>query len=252
MKISCVIIAGNEEAKIADAIRSAAFADEVLVVDSESSDRTREIALSLGARVIVQPWLGFGKQKQFAVDNAANDWVLSLDADERVSEALRSSIEEIANNGPAGNTAFRLSRLTIYMGREIRHGGWYPDWQVRLFDRTKGRWTERLIHESFKVDAGAVVGTLGGDIMHESVDDASHHHRMIGERYAPLAAEQMFVAGRRTSFSRVITAGLVAFIQTYVLKLGFMDGLPGFAIARFASHHAFLKHLLLYERQNRA
>lgn len=251
VKISCVIISFNEERKIAGAIESARFADEIVVVDSGSVDRTREIAESLGAKVIVQPWLGFAEQKQFAADKASNDWILSLDADERVSERLRESVLEIRARGPENFQGFRIPRLTTYMERPIRHGGWYPDWQLRLFDRTKGRWSRRRIHESFKLEEGRPVGTLEGDILHLSVDDASHHHRMIGERYAPLAAEQMLADGRRTGAFRVLTAGALAFLQTYFLKLGFLDGLPGFVIARFAAHHAFLKHLMLLEMQNR-
>lgn len=251
MKISCVIIAGNEESKIADAIRSADFADEVLVVDSESTDRTREIAEALGARVMVQPWLGFSKQKQFATDSAAHDWILSLDADERVSPELRASLLGLKSSEASEEDAYRMARLTPYMGRDIRHSGWYPDWQTRFYDRRKGAWSDRVIHESFKLSPGSKLGTLRGDLVHLSVDDAAQHHRMIGERYAPLAAEQMLRAGKRTSVARVMTAGAVSFLQSYVVRLGFLDGFPGFVIAKFAAHHAFLKHLILWELQNR-
>lgn len=249
MKISCVIITHNEEQKIADAIRSVDFVDEVLVVDSESTDRTREVAENLGARVIVQAWQGFAKQKQFAADHASNHWILSLDADERVSPKLRESVMRLASEDECSVAAFRCARLTRYMGREIRHCGWYPDWQVRLFDRTRGTWSNRVIHESFKVREGETVGTIDGDLLHESVDGPEHHHRMIGERYAPLGAEQMHLSGKRTNMLRVISAGPIAFIQTYFLKLGFLDGIPGFVIAKFAAQHAFLKHLIAYERQ---
>lgn len=249
MKISCVIIAFNEEEKIADAVRSAQFADEILVVDSESTDKTREIVASLGARVVVQPWLGFGRQKQFATEQATHDWILSLDADERISEQLRDSILDLQSAESSDMAAFRCARLTRYMGRQIRRCGWYPDWQVRLFDRTKGAWSDRVIHESFKLNAGARAGTLKGDILHDSVDGPAHHHLMIGERYAPLGAEQMYLHGKRTNLVRIALAGPVAFIQTYFLKLGFLDGLPGFVISKFAAEHAFLKHLLLYQRQ---
>lgn len=248
MKISAVIITFNEEKNIAEAIRSVEWADEVLVVDSESTDRTREIAESHGARVIVNKWPGFAVQKQLAVDKAMNEWIFSLDADERVSEALRTEISALRESS-TGTDGYKIPRLSIYMGREIRHSGWYPDRQLRLFDRRRGRWKQVLVHESVEMTEGAKVGQLRGDILHYSVESAEHHHRMIGERYAPLAARQMFEKGRRTSPLKIVFAGWAAFIRTYLLKAGFLDGFPGFWIAYFAAHHAFMKHLMLYEMQ---
>ncbi|CAN5620804.1 glycosyltransferase family 2 protein [soil metagenome] len=248
MKISAVIIAFNEEDKIADAIKSVRWADEILLVDSESTDRTKEIAESLGAKIITQKWLGFSKQKQFAVDNAEYDWILSLDSDEVVSEKLRDEILQLKSSANIAD-GYKIPRLSFYMNRPIKHGGWYPDWQIRFFNRQNGKWKNVLIHESVEIDGR--VEKLSGDIFHYSVENAAHHHRMIGERYAPLAAEQMFLKGRKTSRLKIATAGLTAFLQTYILKGGFLDGLPGFCIARFAAHHAFLKHLLLWESQNR-
>ncbi len=247
VKISAVIIACNEEDKIARAIDSLQWADEILIVDSESTDHTREIAESHGARVIVQKWLGFSKQKQFAVDAATNEWVFSLDADEQVSDELKAEIlklKESANNLADG---YKLPRLSFYLDRPIRHSGWYPDWQLRFFNRKKGKWKDVLIHESVTVEGK--VEKLHGDILHFSIENAAHHHRMIGERYAPLAAEQMFQNGKETNALKTATAGLTTFVQTYFLKLGFLDGLAGFCIARFAAHHAFLKNLMLWELQ---
>lgn len=251
VKISAVIISNNEENKISDAIRSLAWADEILVVDSESADRTREIAEGLGAKIMVREWPGFSAQKQFAVDSAAHDWIFSLDADEVVSNPLREEIAELKAL-PEDDLAdgYRIPRLSYYMDRPIRHGGWYPDWQLRFFNRKKGGWKVVLIHESWEMAAGTTTGKLSGDILHYSVENAAHHHRMIGERYAPLAARQMFERGRRTSPLRAALAGPSAFIQTYFLKLGFLDGFPGFCIARFAAHHAFLKHAILWELQH--
>lgn len=245
MQVSAVIIAFNEEDKIADAISSVRWADEVLVVDSESTDRTRDIAAELGARVIVQPWQGFSEQKQFAADSASNDWILSLDADERVTPALRDEIGQLPDRPSADG--FTIPRLSVYMGREIRHGGWYPDRQLRLFDRRKGRWNGRIIHESFKLSGDATPGILKGDLLHYSVDGPAHHAAMIAVRYAPLAAQQMEKEGKRTSFTNALVAGWAAFIRHYFLKLGFLDGVPGFCIAWFAAHHARLKHLILLE-----
>ncbi len=248
VKISAVIIAFNEEEKIADAINSVKWADEILLVDSESIDRTIEIAARLGAKIITQKWLGFSKQKQFAVDNAAHEWIFSLDADEVVSDKLRDEILKLKTSETIAD-GYKIPRLSFYMNRPIRHGGWYPDWQIRFFNRRNGKWKDVLIHES--VEINGTIGKLSGDILHYSVEDSAHHHRMIGERYAPLAAEQMFEKGRKTSPLKIGTAGLTAFLQTYILKGGFLDGLAGFAIARFAAHHAFLKHLMLWEKQNK-
>ena len=252
MKISVCIITFNEEKNIAEAIKSVDWADEILVVDSESKDGTRQIAESLGAKVLVEKWRGFSAQKQFAIDNAAYDWIFSLDADERISSELKEEILNLITqsekNLPDG---YRISRLSFYMNRWIRHGGWYPDWQLRLFNRRKGEWKNALIHESVQMNSDAKIEKLNADILHYSVENANHHHQMIGERYAPLAAEQMFQNGRRTSPLKIAAVGFTTFLQTFILKAGFLDGFAGFCIARFAAHHAFLKHLLLWEMQEK-
>lgn len=251
MKISAVIIAFNEENKIAQAIESVVWADEILVVDSESTDRTREISERLGAKVLVNQWHGFSTQKQFAADRAAHDWIFSLDADECVSDELRTEILRLKNSPETGLAdGYRIPRLSFYMNRPIRHGGWYPDWQLRFFNRRKGKWKDVLIHESVEMANDTRIEKLKGDILHFSVEDVSHHHQMIGTRYAPLAARQMFERGRHVSVLKIFTVGATTFLQNYLLKGGFLDGLAGFAIARFAAHHAFLKYLLLWELQN--
>jgi glycosyltransferase involved in cell wall biosynthesis len=248
VKISATIITFNEEKNIEKAILSVNWADEVIVIDSNSTDNTVQIAESLGATVIVQPWLGFAKQKQFAVDKAKNDWIFSLDADEIVSKDLASEIAMLSQSDETSlANAFRIPRLSYYMHQPIRYSGWYPDSQIRFFDRRKAKWKDVLIHESIEVDGETA--NLKSDILHYSVENAAHHHKMIGERYAPLSAKQMFENGRRTTKFRIKTVGIITFLQVYVLKLGFLDGLPGFCIARFAAHHAFLKHLILWEMQ---
>jgi len=247
MKISVTIITFNEESNIAAACDSVSWADEIVVVDSNSTDQTRELALTAGARVITNDWPGFGKQKQFAVDQSRNEWILSLDADERVSDELKRSIAELDNEKLADG--YLIPRRTFYQGRWIRGGGWYPDRQLRLFRRSKGHWKDRHIHESVVMNKEAHVATLTGDLLHYTSHNAAHHHRMIGERYAPLAAQQMFEEGRRTSTLSVATAAPAAFIRSLLLKGGFRDGFAGFTIASFAAHHAFLKHLMLWELQ---
>jgi glycosyltransferase involved in cell wall biosynthesis len=252
VKISATIITFNEAANIAAACESVAWADEIIVVDSESTDDTREIAIKSGARVIDRKWPGFAQQKQFACEQASHQWIFSLDADERVSPELKNAIEQL-RHGPESEVAdgYEISRRSFYQGRWIRGGGWYPDRQLRLFKRTAGSWQPRYIHESVTMKPGSRVEKLSGDLLHYSVENAAHHHRMIGERYAPLAAEQMFAEGRRSSPLKIAFAAPSAFISSYFLKAGFLDGLAGLTIASFAAHHAFLKYLMLWEMQQR-
>ena len=250
MEISATIITFNEESNIKAACESVAWADEVVVVDSNSTDLTRELAAACGARVITNDWPGFGVQKQFAVDQAKHEWIFSLDADERVSDELKKSIQSLRNAKEVAD-GYEIARRTYYQQRWIRGGGWYPDRQLRLFRKSKGRWKQRHIHESVKMDPGARVERLDGDLLHYTSPDAAYHNRMIGERYAPLAALQMFEEGRRTSVFGVASAGPAAFIRSLILKGGLRDGFAGFTIASFAAHHAFLKHLMLWEKQRK-
>ncbi|HJY27626.1 MAG TPA: glycosyltransferase family 2 protein [Pyrinomonadaceae bacterium] len=250
MQISATIITFNEESNIKAACESVAWADEIVVVDSNSTDATRELAAACGARVITHAWPGFGAQKQFAVEQAKYEWIFSLDADERVSDELKRSIEELRTQPEVALAdGYEIARRTYYQQRWIRGGGWYPDRQLRFFNKSRGHWKERHIHESVAMNAGSRVDKLNGDLLHYTSPDAAHHHRMIGERYAPLAARQMFEEGRRTSMLRVASAGPAAFIRSLILKGGLRDGFAGFTIASFAAHHAFLKHLMLWEKQ---
>jgi len=253
MKITATIIAFNEAKNIADACKSVSWADELVIVDSESTDATRDIAAQHGARVIVRPWPGFAAQKQFAVDQANHEWIFSLDADERVSAELLQSISSLKSSDEAKLAdGYMIARRSFYMDRWIRGGGWYPDRQLRLFRKSRGRWNTRHVHEARKLVPGARTDVLAGDILHYTGQDAAYHHRMIGERYAPLSARQMFEDGLRTSTLGVATAGPAAFIRSLILKGGFRDGFAGLSIANFAAHHAFLKHLLLWEMQQAA
>jgi glycosyltransferase involved in cell wall biosynthesis len=251
VKISAVLITFNEEKNIEDAIRSVSWADEVVVVDSESTDRTRALAERMGARVLINPWPGFSVQKQLAADAATNEWILSLDADERVSDSLRNEIAQLRKRG-AEFDGFRIPRLSYYMGRAIKHGGWYPDMQLRLFDRRRGSWNGAVVHESVKMDDSAKIGRLRGDIIHYSVEGPSDHRRMIEQRYAPLGAEKMLKDGRRTSIVNTVLSSWFAFARAYILKLGILDGVAGVWIAYFAAYHAFLKHSILLELQSRS
>lgn len=251
-KISAFIITLNEAEHIRAACESMPWADEIVVVDSGSTDRTQEIARECGARVIERPWPGFAAQRQFAAEQAAHEWIFSLDADERVSDELRASIEALRGKPDAELAdGYLIPRRAFYMGRWIRGGGWYPDRQLRLYRKSSGRWEGTYIHEAVKMSPGARIGELKGDILHYTVRDAAEHHRMIGERYAPLAARKMFEQSRRTSPWQIAMIGPATFIRNFILKGGFRDGLAGFSIASFAAHHAFLKYMQLWELQNR-
>jgi glycosyltransferase involved in cell wall biosynthesis len=251
MKITAAIITFNEAENIQAACESVAWADELLVVDSESTDDTREIAARCGARVIRNAWPGFSAQRQFATNAAAHDWIFCLDADERVSPGLQASIGALRNaNDESLADGYRVARRAFYMGRWIRGGGWYPDRQLRLFKRTRGHWRERLIHESVAMDEGARVETLKGDLLHYTIRDSAQHQHMIETRYAPLGAQQMLRDGRRTSSLQIKLAGPAAFVRSFVLKGGWRDGRAGLTIARFAARHASLKHRILYQLQN--
>jgi glycosyltransferase involved in cell wall biosynthesis len=239
-----VLIAQNEEKTIEDALRSVAFCDEIVLVDSGSSDRTREIAEARGARVIVNaPWPGFVAQRDFAVRAARYDWVLALDADERVSDALREEIESLRRGGYAA-AGYRMPRVAFYLGRTIRGTDWYPDWQVRLFDRRRAAWQGDLVHESVVVRGP--VSRLRGELEHQPYADISDHLRKI-DSYTTLWAQQAHAAGRGSSLLHVSLGALWAFFRNYVLKRGFMLGSVGLLISVLNTHYTFVKLAKLRE-----
>jgi glycosyltransferase involved in cell wall biosynthesis len=238
VKISATIITLNEERNIARAIESLRCVDEILVVDSGSTDRTVEIASKLGARVLESGWPGYANQKNFAAAQSAHDWILSLDADESLSEALEAEIWHLKKSG-ASCDAYTMPRLAQYLGRWIRHSGWYPDRKVRLYDRRKSNWEGAYVHESVKVDGK--IGHLQSNLLHFTCDSLSEHLRTM-DRYTTLAAEQLLSQGEKVSWSRLILEPPWTFFRTYFLKLGFMDGVEGLAIANMAALYNFLKY----------
>jgi glycosyltransferase involved in cell wall biosynthesis len=238
VKISATIITCNEERNLPRAIESLRCVDEILVVDSGSTDRTIEIAEKLGARVIESPWPGYAKQKNLAAERAACDWILSLDADESVSEALEAEIWQLKKNGPEFD-AYTMPRLAQYLGRWIRHSGWYPDRKVRLYNRSKASWVGEYVHESVKVDG--TLGHLEANLLHFTCDSLSEHLRTM-DRYTTLAAEQIVASGQEVSWGRLIFEPPWTFLNTYLLKAGFLDGVEGLAIANMAAVYNFLKY----------
>jgi len=238
VKISATIITFNEERNVPRAIESLRAVDEVVVVDSGSTDRTVELAEKLGARVIESPWPGYAKQKNFAAEQAQHDWILSIDADESLSEALEGEIWQLKKNGPSFD-AYTMPRMAQYLGRWIRHSGWYPDRKVRLYNRRKSKWIGEFVHEAVKVEGS--VGHLESNLLHFTCNSLSEHLKTM-DRYTTLAAEQLIAAGERPSWGRLVLEPPWTFFRTYVLKLGILDGVEGLAIANMAALYNFVKY----------
>jgi len=222
MPISAVLITKNAAHQLADCLASVAFCDEIIVVDSGSDDGTAEIAGRHGARVIQSEWRGFGPQKQFAVEQASHDWVLCIDADERVSDGLRESI--VAVQSVPTFSAYQFARCNKFMGRYLRHGEGYPDWSLRLFDRRHARWSDDPVHE--KVITTGAIGTLQGDLLHESAESLETYLAKQN-RYSTLAAEEALASGKRATVMHLLLSPSLRFIKFYFFRLGLLDGLPG-------------------------
>jgi len=238
LKISATIITQNEELNIARAIESLRCCDEIVVVDSGSADRTIEIAAKLGSRVIESPWRGYAKQKNFASEQASHDWILSIDADESLSEALEAEIWQIKKTGPEYD-AYTMPRLAQYLGRWILHSGWHPDRKVRLFDRRKARWVGDYVHESVVVEGR--IGHLQSNLLHFTCNSLSQHLSTI-DRYTTLAAAELVDRGEPIGWSKLILDPPWTFFRTYIVKQGFLDGAEGLAIAYMAAFYNFVKY----------
>ena len=247
LPLSAVLITLNAASQLEACLVSLAFADEIVVVDSGSTDTTVDIAQRHGARVIAKAWLGFGAQKQFAVEQAAHDWVLCLDADERVTPALQDSIAKTLGAQPSpAHAAWRMARANVFMGRVLRHGEGYPDWNLRLFDRRHARWSDDPVHENVVPSAGAGVGTLDGDLMHESSESVATYLAKQN-RYTDLQAAALFAQGKRAGALRIGFAPLVRFIKFYFFRRGFLDGIPGLVHILIGSQNSMLKYAKLRE-----
>jgi glycosyltransferase involved in cell wall biosynthesis len=243
MPLSVTVITLNEAARIDDCLASVRWADEVLVVDSGSTDDTVRRATDAGARVLTRDWPGYAAQKNWAASQASHDWILSLDADERVTPALADEIRRTLDAGPA-EAGFRMPRVTWHLGRWIRTTDWYPDYQLRLYHRGRARWTPRRVHES--VEADGPVRTLTQDLQHYAYRDISHHHATM-DTYTRLAAMEMYDQGRRATAADLVLHPPAAFIRNYLLRRGIADGVPGFIVSVMNAYYVFLKFARLRE-----
>lgn len=245
--LSAVVIAYNEEEKISRALGSLKpVSDEIVVVDSYSTDRTMERCRDYTDRIYRRAWEGYRSQKQFATEQARHDWVLSLDADEELSPELQKEILTWKESLPVASAGYLLPRKTYFLGRWIRHTTWYPDWQLRLFRKSKGRWEGGRVHESFKVEGPA--GRFRSPLLHYSYSSVSEYLEQL-ESFSALAAADYFDRGVRAGPAQLLFLPPVVFVKNYLLRLGFLDGVPGLIVSVLSAQSTFFKYLKLWELQ---
>ncbi len=249
MKISACIIAKDEARDIEDAVRSVSFCDEVLVLDSGSSDATPGLARALGAKVVSTDWPGYAAQKARAARLAANDWVLSIDADERVDDRLKAAIEALRTAGEPPFAAYEVTRHTFTLGRWIDHGGWYPEWRVRLFDRRRARWGGVDPHDRVETD-GPVARIREGEVRHFTYRSISEHLAQI-DRFTTISAREKVARGKTGSLASLLFRPPWRAFRMYVLRLGFLDGRAGLVLATLAGYYVFLKYAKVWEQTRR-
>jgi glycosyltransferase involved in cell wall biosynthesis len=244
-RLSVVVVVQNEEERIRACLEAAGWADELIVVDAESSDKTATIARELTDHVFVRPWPGFAAQKNFGVEQAHGDWILSLDADEIVSAELREEIGAILA-GRGGHAGYTVPRRNVFWGRWVRHGGLYPDRQLRLFQRGRGRFVERTVHESVAVEGS--VGRLAGHLEHRSYRDVADFLARA-DRYSTLAAADWLAAGRGSRpLVDLAMRPLGRFLGMYVARAGFLDGWRGFLLAVLYGYYVLMRSVKVWER----
>jgi glycosyltransferase involved in cell wall biosynthesis len=244
--LSACIISFNEEDRIEACLASLAFCDEILVVDSHSKDRTRELAAARGARVIERDWPGHVKQKEFAIRAASHDWVLCVDCDERITPRLKSEIVALAERGFPGHAGWNMPRLSSFLGVWVRHGSWYPDRQLRLFDRRRAHWGGHDPHDRVELEGSP--GRLKGDLLHHPYRSLSENLQTV-DRYTTLMAQGMYDRGRRARGIDLATHAVSRFVQSYILKGGWRLGWRGLLLASIAMHYGQLKYAKLLALQ---
>jgi glycosyltransferase involved in cell wall biosynthesis len=248
--VACVVITKNEEANIQDCLRSAQWANELIVVDAESCDKTAELARTCGAKVFVRPWPGFGLQKNFAMAQASSDWILILDADERVTEELREEIKACLAGWTSGApVAYRIPRRNFFYGAWVSGGGVYPDYQVRLFRRGIAQYNDVAVHENLIVEGK--IGTFAGHLDHYTERRIRDHFKKFG-LYTTLAAQEKAKTVRTVNWIDLVFRPLVILVKTYVLKQGYGDGVRGLIVCVFASMYTFVKYAKLWDATRQA
>jgi glycosyltransferase involved in cell wall biosynthesis len=249
--LSVVIITYNEEAHISNCIESVKpVADEIIVVDSFSTDKTVELARAAGAIVKQSAWPGYIEQKNLALEFATHNYVLSLDADEMLDATLLAAIIDAKKS--FGHKAYLMNRCTNYCGKFIRHGQWYPDRKLRLFDKRVASWGGLNPHDKIMLSEPYPVKHLPGDILHYSFDSIEEHVSQ-GNRFSTIAAQSLFERGRKSSWINILANPLWTFIHGYIVRLGLLDGAAGFIISIISAHHTFLKYIKLHQlRQSSA
>lgn len=239
-KLSVIIITYNEEKNIGRCLDSiTGIADEIVVVDSFSTDTTEQICKSKGVRFVQHAFEGHIEQKSYALTLSTYNNVLSLDADEALDETLKKNIAEVKENWKYDG--YEMNRLTNYCGSWIRHCGWYPDRKLRLFDKTKGKWGGTNPHDKYEMNSGATIGRLKGDILHYSYYTIEDHYKQI-EYFTTIGSKELFQKGKHASVIRTYMSPVVKFIQSYILKLGFLDGGAGWTVCRLSARASFLKY----------
>lgn len=248
--ISAIVITKNEESMLGDCLKSIRWADEIIVLDSGSTDNTLKLAREFGAKVHEHgEWQGFGRQRQVAQEYASCDWLLWVDADERVSDALASQIRQKASENNQ-RRVYEIPRLSWVFGRYIRHSGWYPDYVVRLYPKTLTTYDDALVHEKVIVPADASKHQLTADLIHYTYKDL-HHYLTKSARYAQLWADQKQQQNKTSTLSQAVLHAVGCFVKMYILKRGFLDGRQGFLLAVLSSHSSFIKYADLWVRQQK-
>jgi glycosyltransferase involved in cell wall biosynthesis len=246
VKISASIIVFNEEENIRELCESISWADEIVIVDSDSTDKTVEIAHRYTDKIFNRKFQGYKDKHEFADAQTSGDWIFWIDADERVTPELRAAIENLRqrNDLPDG---FRIARKTWYLGRWIKHSGWYPDYQMRLYRKSASFWDGIAPHETARVQGR--IETLDGELLHYTKRDLSEHHRVL-DSYTTLAANYWFEHGKTIGAIGLLFYPIAAFFRTFIFKQGFRDGIPGVIIGVSTAYSVFLKYAKLWERRN--
>jgi glycosyltransferase involved in cell wall biosynthesis len=238
--LSVVIVARDEERNIEPCLRSVSWADEtIVVIDDRTVDRTAEVAEPLATRLYCREWLGYGKTKNWAIAQACGDWVLSLDADERVSPPLAGEIRDEVLRAEPIASAYEMARLPYFLGREIRHCGWYPGYVVRLFRRGKVRYDDAFVHESVRVEGE--IGRLRSELVHYT-DPTIYHYLQKLNRYTSLAAQELLSRGRRGCVRDLLLRPPAFFLRMYLVRGGFLDGMHGFVLSYLSAFYVFVKY----------